>query len=306
MYLSRLELEGFRGTEHRVIDAERVTVLPSGAAGCAVADAVDLFAAALDPARLLATADRLGWRRPGTEATEGPEPELQELGSAGVAATLARGVRALTVDAGLRLDPPLFGRLREHAVRDPRVVTALGQDPVVRIKVGWLFTRDHHMAHPSVLHVRIGDVGFDTSGKDRPVWLPELLGEVGRRFWRTSPLEPVDGIAERLLAASLSPDPAVRAGFERLQSSLALAPFSLPRLGLTRGDDQLSIVFGPDLVPLRQLGRAAYDAVRWAEAAFVVRPDVLVVDEPTSPELRAWWSGLTEMDDAPVEQVWVR
>jgi hypothetical protein len=307
MYLSRVELEGFRGADRREVDAERVTALPAGQEGAAIADAVDLFAAALDPSRLATLAQRLGWATDRTVVVgEGSDAELQGLWPAGVDAVVAAGQRSVTVECTIALDPPLYGRLRDHAVREPRMVAALGQDPSVRIKVGWLFNRDRRSADPGLLHLRIGDVGFETAGKDRPQWLPELLVEIGRRFCRTEPFEPVDALAERLLAASLSTDPLVRAGFERLQASLALAPFSLPRLGLARADGRLEIVFGKELVTLRQLGRPAFDAVRWAEAAFVVRPDVLVVDEPVSADLRKWWAGVAEAEDAPVEQVWTR
>ncbi|MEQ1501873.1 MAG: hypothetical protein ABMB14_06565 [Myxococcota bacterium] len=306
MYLTQLELEGLRGAEHAVVASPgRSVEVPAGLPGCAIADAIDLLAAGLDRSRLAAVAARLGWSRPSTAVVGvGDEAELQDLHPPGVGSVIADGVRAITVDATLALDPPLFGRLREHAIRDPRMVTALGQDPQVRVKVGWLFNRDRTSVHPSVLVVRIGQVGFETHGKERPQWVPELLAELGTRFRRVDPHEPLEALAARLLSAQLSPDPARRAGVARAFAAVAEAPFSLPAPGLVQAGDRLEVVFGADLVRARQLGRRAIDALRIAEAAFVVRPDVLVVDEPMGPEVRAWLAACTEGDLAPVEQVW--
>jgi hypothetical protein len=157
-----------------------------------------------------------------------------------------------------------------------------------------------------VLVLRIGDVGFETGGKDRPQWVPELLGELGRRFGRTDPFEPFPALAERLLAATLSPDPALRAGWDRLRAAAAEPPFSLPAPGLVRSGDRLEIGLGPELARLRQAGRPAWDALRLLEAALLGRPDVLVIDEPVAEPVRAWLDALLDADDAPVEQVWVR
>lgn len=308
MFIGRLQLEGFRGAEHLVVDGARVARLAEGPSGSAVADGLDLLAVALDPSRARATADRLGWWADGSQVVgEGSDVELHGLRAPAVGAIILPGARALTIEAALHLDPPLFGRMREHAARDPRMVLALGSEPVVHVKVGWLVSRDRATAHPSVLHFRVGDVGFDTAGKERPGWLPELLVDLGGRFHRTDPFEAPGIVAERLLAATLSPDPAVRAGYATMRRALSAEPFSLPEPGLVRAGDRLDLSFGDDLRTARQVGRAAVDALRWAEAAFVIRPDVLVLDEGTaSGASREWWSALVEADDAPVEQVWLR
>ena len=307
MYLTRLELEGLRGAEHVSIDsAERLADLPPGPVGGAVADAIELLAAALDRKRLLPMATRLGWSTPSTELAGDHDPDLLGLHAPTAAAFVADDVRAVTVGAEFALDPPLFGRLREHAHRDPRMVTALGQHPTVRIKVGWLFTRDRTGVAPSVLLLRIGDVAFETGGKDRALWIPELLVELGRRFRRTDPFERFDALPERLLSAKLSSDPVARAGWERLRVAAVQPPFGLLEPGLVRAGDRLEICLGPDLVRLRQAGRPAWDALRLLEAALLERPDVLVVDEPVTAPVRAWLSGLVEAEDAPIEQVWIR
>jgi hypothetical protein len=187
------------------------------------------------------------------------------------------------------------------------MVTALGQKPSVRIKVGWLFSKDRTNAHASVLFLRVGDVGFELAGKDRPMWVPELLTDVGRRFARTDPFEGPNDVARRWVEATVSPDPIVRNGLNKAIAALRAEPFGLPPPGLlqsgaSHGD--IEVVFGEELSRVRQLGRPAHDALRITYAAYVLRPDVLVVDEAISPELRDWFLALTEADDAPVEQIW--
>lgn len=315
MYLTGLQIEGFRGAERWSLPAGpgRVVALPEGLSCCAVADALTLFGAALGGTDRLALARRLGWASPATALVgEGADAELQGLRASAVSAVVAPALRSVTIEALLALDPPLFGQLREHAARDPRMVTALGQDPSVRIKVGWLFSKDRTNAHASVLSLRVGDVGFEIVGKDRPSWVPELLSNLGRRFARTDPFEPVGVTAERWLAATLSSDPAVRAGLAAANLALAQPPFELPAPGLLQEtstgsqevDRDIEVVFGDGLARVRQLGRQAHDALRIAYATFVLRPDVLVIDEPLGPELRDWFQALTEADEAPVEQVW--
>ena len=99
-----------------------------------------------------------------------------------------------------------------------------------------------------------------------------------------------EGAAHGIERGGLSP-PAHERGRTLVQEHLA------PVAG-SEGDAELTL--------LQVGGRPAFDAVRWAEAAFVLRPDVLVVDEPVSAELLEWWSGVAKAEDAPVEQVWTR
>lgn len=309
MYLTRLEVEGFRGAEHRVIEvgpgaASRSVALPEAPACCAVADAIDLLSAGLDQRRMLDVAARLGWATPETEVAGEPgDGELQRLHAPSVAAVLAPEVRAVTIDATLALDPPLYGRLREHAARDPRMVTALGHEPSVRVKVGWLVSRDRASVNPAVLVVRVGDVGFELQGKERPQWLPDLLVELGGRFVRVDPEVGAQQLAARILAASTAPDPARRAAVARMADVLTTAPFSLPRPEVVQADGRLELAFGPELLRARQLGQTAVDAVRIAEAAFLARPDVVVVEGAPEP-VRSWLAALPEREDAPIEQVW--
>jgi hypothetical protein len=236
---------------------------------------------------------------------EGDDTGLADLDPVGVGAVLTSGARSLTVEAKVALDRTLYGRLREQAHRDPRLVSALSGTPLLTVKVGWLFSRDLRHASPSVLQVRAGDVAFETSGKERPAWLLGLLATMGQRVHHTDPFEAVDALAARLHAAALSPDPAVRAGWERVQQTATEAPFSLPRPGLVRDGVGVGLCFGPELLRLRRVGREAWDKLRWLEASWIVRPDVLVLPERVPAEVRGWLERVVEADDAPVEQVWV-
>jgi hypothetical protein len=309
MYLTGLHIEGFRGAEKWSFEtSSRLVALPQGRVGCAVADALSLFAAGFGGAALLPLAQRLGWAGPETTVVgQGADAELQGLRAPAVAAVVAPSARTVTIEAVLALDPPLFGQLREHAARDPRMVTALGQKPSVRLKVGWLFSKDRTNAHASVLFLRVGDVAFELSGKDRPLWVPELLTDVGRRFARTDPFEGPPEVARRWVEATVSPDPIVRGGLSKATAALRVEPFGLPSPGLLQSGPlygDIEVVFGEELLRVRQLGRFAHDALRITYAAHVLRPDVLVVDEVISPELRDWLLALTEADEAPVEQIW--
>ncbi|MCB9685386.1 MAG: hypothetical protein H6735_10130 [Alphaproteobacteria bacterium] len=303
MYLRGVVSEGLDPSGPVVVrGAGRAQPLPDGATAGRIADAIELWAAALDPVRLRAVARSLL----GSEVTlvgEGEEPAVDGLDPAEVRALVPVGT-TVTVEAEVSLDPALYGRLREHAHRDPRVVAALAGDGTLTVKAGWLFSRDLTHAAPSVLGVRAGDVVFETAGKERPVWLPGLVAELGRRVWRTDPLEPVDRLAPRLHEASLSSDPHRRAGLARAFRQAASPPFSLPEPGLVRSGAGVALCFGPELRRLRSVGRSAWDVLRWLEGAWVERPDVLVIAEPLPQEVRESFEALVDADDAPVEQVW--
>lgn len=303
MYVTRLRIEGLRGAPEEHSELSRVVSMPRGVARCAIADGLVLLASALDP-RALWGFDTLGWSD-APERVGDEDPQIQGLDPAAVGAAIAPGVQAITIEAGLHLDPPLFGQLRAQAARDPRMVTALGQRPVLYAKVGWLLNQDRSAASPAILGIRVGDVAFETSGKERPAWLPSLSRDLAGRFARTTPLEPVGAAALRGLVASLSPDPEARAGWRQVVEVLQQPPFSLPEPGLVRIDGDVQLVFGPALHRVRQIGREAWDALRIVEAALLSRPDVLVIDEVVSPEVARWLAALPEAEQAPIEQVWI-
>ncbi|MEN0062032.1 MAG: hypothetical protein AAGA48_07745, partial [Myxococcota bacterium] len=216
-----------------------------------------------------------------------------------VDAAVAPEAPAVKIEVFLALDPPLFGRLRAEAVRDPRVAAGLGEDPVLALKVGWLFNGDRSVMTPSLLGVRLGDRPFDVAGADRPTWLPSLVGDVARRFVRTGRTD-VAEVTKTLFDASLHP---TDTGARRAMSALQEV-YELPAPRFARVAAGLELVFGDAPLRFHHLGRSAVDAARLVTAAFVHRPDVLVAIE-TSPTDDGFLEGLPDADDAPVEQVFL-
>jgi len=303
MYVTGLRIEGLKGAPAALWGLSRVAPLPAHPAAVAVADALTLLHGGLH-ADYADAVGPLGWATGPIERwTEGEDVEVRGLNAEAVSGFIDGG--SVVVDVDLHLDPPLFGRLRNEAIRDPRVVTALGQSPTLSVKVGWLLSADRTMVAPSVLGVRVGQVAFDPRGKERPTWLPALLRDLGTRFHRTGLQRSEEVVTARLLAAAQSVDPEERAGFRAVAAALAAPPFALPALDFVRVDGKAYLAFGSELWRGRQLGRAAIDAVRWATGAWLERPDVLIVDEVVPEPVHAWLTALPEGENAPVEQVWV-
>lgn len=302
MLLRRLAAEGLRGGPLLVEPADRVERVADAER---VAEAIELAAAALDRSRLRSAADRLGWVQARTEVGGDPQdPDLVELAGAAVRRVVDPAVRAVTLELSLGLDPTLFGRFRELAPREPRLGPALAADAPLVVKVGWFFSRAHATASPTTLSVRLGDVAFETTGKDRAPFLPELLPDLGRRLRATDPFAAPAALARRLARASLSPDPEIRDGYARLREAAVAPPFGLPPPEVVEGaEGAFELAFGAELASLRRAGRAAVDAVRVLADAFVERPDVLVLPEPLSDDVLAWWLERVGRADAPVEQV---
>jgi hypothetical protein len=220
------------------------------------------------------------------------------------------GSRQITTTIGFELDPPLFGRLRQQAVRDPRLVTALSESPRATVKVGWLFTNDLLTASIAVLALAVGETPFPLTGTDRPPWLSGFLRDVGARFGRVSWGDTPGVVARRLLLAALSPDPDRRAKFRQLADALERPPFVLGHLELVRVGEQVEACFGPGLHRARQYGPAAAEALRLVEAVILEAPDVLVVEAPgiaqgTPDEVRGWLSEHASGERATLEQVLV-
>ena len=306
MYVTRLGMEGLRDAPPEMDGLERVVRLPAPPARCAVADGLILLAGVLRPDQRPGFST-LGWG-PDVEAIGEPEDgglQLQGLDPSAVRSAVEGDARAITVEADIHLDPPLYGRLRAQAVRDPRVVTALGQRPVLSVKVGWLFNGDYTVVTPSILALRVGDVAFQTVGKDRPLWVPEILRDIGARFGRTEPFEPFARVELRLRDALLAADPARRAGYRAWVEHLMAPPFGLPEPGVAEVMGRATVVVGPELRRVRQWGRSAADAARIVAAAVVDRPDVLIVEEAVEPKVAEWLASLPDFVQAPIEQVWM-
>lgn len=316
MYITGLQVHGLRGAE--AFEAEslgRLVTLPDGPRGVAIADAISLFAAALSEGNARAAIAALGLADPPDSADvlveDGFPTQVSLPRARGVRALLADDVsRQVRISAEMELDPPLFGRLRAQAARDPRLVTALGAGARVTVKVGWLFTNDRTVGSVGVLGFSVGDTAFPTSGSERPTWMSDVLRDLAGRFGRVGSAEPLERVVRRLFDASLSPDPALRGRFLRASAATEAPPFYLGALALVRDGDALEAAFGPSLRRTRAYGPFADEATRTVEAVFVQGPDVLVVEAPgregpARDEWIAWVGGRATDADATLEQVFV-
>ncbi|MCO4744274.1 MAG: hypothetical protein KC912_05760 [Proteobacteria bacterium] len=311
MLVTGIRVAGLRDADGFVkTELESRVELDSGPSGVAVADALDLFSAGLNATRVEGVLNTLGIAVGPVELVleDGLPVQASWEGGEGARALLAGdAARRITVWVEVAPDPPLFGQLRELAVREPRLVAALGNNPRIAIKVGWLFTKDLTTASIAVLEIKVGDLGFPSAGPERAKWAPRLLRQLGQRFSR---VQQRDGraIAERMLEASLSADSDVRDAYQRAAEALGDKPFSLGQLHLVRVGDTLLPCFGHELRRARQFGPAADEALRLVEAVFLDAPDVLIVEAPgalqgDAGEVVEWLHGRTEGNDATLEQV---
>jgi hypothetical protein len=218
-----------------------------------------------------------------------------------VESVLAIGADEAHIDVSVAPDPPLYGRLREHAVRDARLVTALGQEAQLHVKVGLRRLRGAGAVTLDLLGARIGDVAFPIAGKERPAWLPTFLAEVGRRVHRVDLTQPPP--MRRLHGAALARDPERHRAWLRAAEALGAAPFELPTPRLVSDHGAPSMAFGDEAWPARLLDRAGQDALHLVSACFLDAPDVLIVPTEVPEPVRAWLDARTEGDDAVLEQV---
>lgn len=302
MWIGRLAVEGMRRGAPLHKDLGRRAQVGVGPVAIAAADAVDLWRAALDghvTARVMAA---LGLGEVAVAMADGLPASVAELrGDMVAAVTEAALPRRVSVEAECQLDPPLFAELRTAALRDPALALGLGARSTLMVRVGWLFSKDGSTATPHVHAVRVGTHDVAANGPERPPWLTALLARVGAKVQRVRPPDEA-GLAERLLAASSSPDPELRQRAAR--AGRAGKDAGIGVIEVVRRDGRLGLGVGRDLLPPRC---AAPDALRVASLvieAIVESPDVLLVDDvPASA--RRWLGALPETDGAPVEQVWM-
>lgn len=306
MYITRLKAEGLAtAVDHDALS--RTTRVPKGSAAMAAADALTLWVAGMGGTNAGLRLAELGWvpRLPDPDPDGEPVAryDLWHVDPDGIAQALSHEVDTVTIDVSLAPDPPLYGRLREHAVRDPRLVTALGQQAELHVKIGWRLTAGRSFATSDLLGARIGDVSFPVVGKERPAWLLPLLSDVASRVHRVDLETPWSTIVETLHGAALSRDPVVRACWARVQSALTAQPFQLPMLHVVRTGARQDLGVGNEVLPSRSLDRSARDAIRLAAATLLRAPDVLIVPTALSEEVRGWLDSCTEGDEATLEQV---
>jgi hypothetical protein len=305
MLLTRLHATGL-AVPVALEDLDRTTPLPRAPSARAAADALSLWKAALvGPDASLALTE-LGWTVvvADIDLEDEPQPptwDVWEVDDADVDSVLAIGADEVHVDVSIAPDPPLYGRLREQAVRDPRLVTALGQQAELHVKVGVRRLRATGAISLDLLGARVGDVAFPIAGKERPAWLAPFLAEVARRIHRVHLQRPAP--VETLHRAGLARDPTRRAAYQRALAALGEAPFGLPAPHLVRDHARSTLAFGPEAWPDRLLDRDGSDALHLVAACFLDAPDVLVVPTTLSVPVRAWLDARTEGDDAVLEQV---
>ena len=279
MRLTTLHVEGLRSADGLELHRPgSVRVLPDGPAGIGIVDALQLLVAACDPARTARTLVALGVA-PDVDAVE-----LLEEGGLPVQVTVTDGDAGSLIDDGrsrtariratFELDPPLFGTLRQQAVRDPRLVSALSE-ATLSLTVGWMWTTDLGTASVGLLAVAVGGSSFPTTGSERPAWLGPLLREVAGRIRSVPDLDEV-GLAARLQNALLSSNPETRSRAQRTCDALATAPFHLGRVELVRLGTGVRPCFGPRLLRARTFGHAATSALNLAITVLLDQPDLLM------------------------------
>ncbi len=309
MLIDAIEIQGMKSVRDWSQRGLGVRVdMPSPPTGVAIADAISLVESVLSPDRFAPVCASLGLSTPAQELHNdeaGFIEQAVELDRDGVESLLDNdGNRRITVSMTLSLDPPLFGRLREESMRDPRVMTALGQNATLSLKVGWLFSMDRSAVSLGVLEVLVGDTPFPLNKSERPGWMNGMLRAIGGRLGRIDWGESVVDVSQRLQLAALSADPARRSAYARAAAVLAKPPFDLGHLELIGFGGSVRAAFGPDLVRARQLGPGAARALRLVEAAILRAPDVLVVEDATPAESE-WLVSCTEGDHATLEQLWI-
>lgn len=302
MLLRTLVADGLVGGPLAVEPEGRVARVPDAARA---AEVLEFAAAALDPERLPQLVARYDLGPASAVAATDGAPELRGLDPVAVGRVFEPGRRTVTIELSLTLDPTLFARLREQAGREPRIGPALAAGSPLVVKVGWWWSRAHDAGEPSVLAVRLGDLSFETNGKDRLPFLGELFPDLARRLRSTDPFQSPSDLAERLVRAAHSPSPAARAGWAAVRAAAAAPPFGLPSPELVSVAGRSELRFGSGLASARRGGREAVDALRWLAAIHVDSPDVLLVPEAVPEAVLASWRRALEAPDAPIEQVLV-
>ena len=297
MYIVSIDVRGLRDLpRYTRQDLQRVVSLSGpGPEVTALGDAIELGLAALSWKALERLCRRWGLIGPDAvlEREDDGLPDAVDVTDPDAAKALlaSDGQRAVKVELELALDPPLFGQLRELAVREPRVVTALAARPTVTLSVGVLFTSTFDALAVTLHGVSVGEQPFQVHGSDRPAWLDRFLRRLRGRFHR---FDLGDDLPASLLAAATSRGR--HADYRRWQE--ALGPTG-PVLRAARGVDDRPVLLADDL-PIRRLGRAGEMRALLAASIHLSRADMVWAEPGEAMEL------LTEAvqgDASPLEQV---
>jgi len=290
--------KGLSGLADTRLEGLDRVVRATGSPRCrrALSDALMLGFGALDP---LAGARALGWMRIAAKLDDGhwvmtwPD-QLHGL--------LAPGpTNTVSVSLDLELDPPQFGQLRQHAVHDPDLVSALG-NARLRLTTGWAFTPNLTLGSPAILSARLGDHHLD---REKKSWVVPWLVSLASRLHAHTPRPPN---VELWAQAQRSPDPARRSAYQRAIQALKRPPFSIGELRVVETGGKRWLVGGEELLPLTRLGPLVCNAVALVESVFLDDADILVVEEPCAltehpRALLNWLARQATEPDSPLEQV---
>jgi hypothetical protein len=295
----------------------RVTgVVGPAEAQIGLGDALDLFFASFDRERLIRVLCRLGFcEKPEDIELRGepfPDHVSWKTSDAPRALMAASGDRTVRIDVRVVLDPVQFRRLRDLAIRDHRLVSALSAGSTAELSVGCLFDSTFHGATLDLLRLVIGQEALPVTGAERPSWLDTFLADLAPRFLCLRPGLDTSWAASLWLEAAFSPDPVRQCAAATLGEALSTAPFNLgqARPVLWNGT-RATVVAGPRLRPIDALGAAAAEAVVLGAAVFLSGAEILYL--PARPGLYAtnpnavltWLERQVEDDASPLEQLLV-
>lgn len=278
MWISNVEVRGLEGLpeDGRSWSLDRI----QRADDPRLADALVLFGGALAEGRRADMQGWLGWTGTWTD---------DELALDAVAFELVEGARpSVVVEAEVRPDPPLYGRLREAVLRDPRLAMGLASGTLT-VRVGWLATPDRRVVRPDLLGVRLGEIDLPLA--ELPGWVRPLLADIGHRIVPARRVADLEADAERVRAALH--------GQDRLHRKAARALLDVLELELLLTDDGVRFT-GAGLMPLRWADRESVERIGLACTVLLGRPDVLVAGRSSSD---GWLEQQLAGDDAALEQV---
>ncbi len=322
MFIERVEISGLAAAPAVNLTVDRYSQFSgSPRARTGVADAITLAFAAWDRSLLEGLLRRWGCVDP--VITGDPLPEAaQWSGAPGLAALVEHPEEGLlTVSLTLALDPPQFGRLRKEAVRDPRLVEALGEGAHLVVRIGARFSPGFDALALDPLAFIVGDAAFPIAGTERPTWMTPFLRGLGARcargpapasMWaeRAASWRASDLVSLRRGLAALHGPPFDLGEVVALPDGLAVFVEKSPDTPTTPIDRTLvplalqGQMTGAALVPLALYGDTIRAAVGLAAAVHLSGADVLIVDDPP-PGWEAWFAEQAEAEASPVEQVLV-
>lgn len=289
MYVDRLESSGFTGFASPGLELTRITRLDGPVRRrAAFADALLLPFAAIDPRALTTLVHGWGVQDAAIDAEGATWAQAPWL------ASLTGPEGQVTSTVRLVLDPPLYGVLRGHALRDPRLVDALAAGPTLTLVAGLRFSPAWDAVAVDLLSVRVGEVSFPTAGPDRPTWLDGVLRSLGRRLVR-------DAVPRaRWLDAASSWAVAEQKVWGRARAALASSPAGLAEVLPLPGGP--AVWDGDELVPVERVGGGR--ALELVGAVHLAGADVVLVQaDQLSPAWVHWLAAQVEGDGSPLEQV---